>query len=322
MGEKTILSLPAAHLASVKLMEYQQPLVSIGLPVYNGENFVAEAIKCVLSQTFSDWELIISDNASTDRTVSICREFAEKDGRIHVHESPRNRGVAHNFNLAFQLSHGRYFKWITHDDLFGPDFLESCVEELEKDDDTVLVFPRLVRVDAAGQRLGGQQTADLSIVGPTPESRVSQLMKLESQGTDIYWSQFGLMRRNILEGTQLMGLYNGSDQTLLMEIALRGNSKQVGKESFLRREHPAAATMRTGWTTKERAQFVNADDRRKFVFPYCRMLKEHLARITESPISLQGKLQCTAAVLVRFARQWKYFAHEIIDSPLEILGAK
>jgi len=307
---------------SLSAMESQTPLVSIGLPVYNGENFVVEAIKCVLSQTLSDWELIISDNASTDRTVSICREFAERDSRIRVYEQARNRGVANNFNTVFQLSHGRYFKWITHDDLFGPDFIESCVEELEKDDGTVLVFPRLVRVDAGGQRLAGQLTADLSIVGPTPESRVSQLMRLESQGTDIFWSQFGLMRRNIMEETQLMGLYNGSDQTLLMEIALRGNSKQLGKESFLRREHPAAATMRTGWTTKERALFVNADDRRRFVFPYCRMLKEHLARITTGPISPQGKLQCAAAVLVRFARQWKYFAHEIIDSPLEVLGAK
>jgi glycosyltransferase involved in cell wall biosynthesis len=302
-------------------MGNQTPLVSIGLPVYNGENFVAEAIKCVLSQTFSDWELIISDNASTDRTVSICREFADRDRRIRVYENPRNRGVSHNYNLVFQLSRGRYFKWITHDDLFGAEFIESCLEELGKDDRTVLVFPKLVYVDAASRPLR-QQTSDLSIIGLTPESRVSQLMGLESQNTDIFWSQFGLMRRNILEDTHLMDLYNGSDQTLLMEIALRGNSKQVARELFFRREHPAAATMRTGWTAKEQAKFWNADDRRRLVFPYFRMLKEHLACIRTSPISFRGKLQCTGAVLMRFRRQWKYFAHEIIDSPLEALGAK
>jgi glycosyltransferase involved in cell wall biosynthesis len=292
------------------------------LPVYNGENFVAEAMKCVLSQTFTDWELIISDNASTDRTVSICREFADRDRRIRVYESRQNLGVSRNYNRVFQLSRGQYFKWITHDDLFGAEFIESCIEELGKDDRTVLVFPKLVYVDAAGRPLASQHMSDLSIIGPTPESRVSQLMELESQGTDIFWSQFGLMRRHILEDTHLMDLYNGSDQTLLMEIAIRGNSKQVARELFFRREHPAASTMRTGWTTKERAKFVNADDRRRLVFPYCRMLKEHLACIRTSSISFRGKLQCAAAVLMRFRRQWKYFAHEMIDSPLEALGAK
>ena len=83
------------------MSEIHTPLVSIGLPVYNGENFVAEAIQCVLSQTFSDWELIISDNASTDRTVHICREFAAKDARIRVHQNKQNMGVCPNFNQVF-----------------------------------------------------------------------------------------------------------------------------------------------------------------------------------------------------------------------------
>ena len=93
------------------------PLVSIGLPVYNGENFVADAIRCVLSQTFTDWELIISDNASSDRTLSICQEFAAKDSRIRIYQNKRNMGFAPNYNHVFHVSRGRYFKWIAHDDL-------------------------------------------------------------------------------------------------------------------------------------------------------------------------------------------------------------
>jgi len=294
------------------------PLVSIGLPVYNGENFVAEAIQCVLSQTFRDWELVISDNASTDRTVEICREFAVSDDRIRVHQFQQNMGFAPNFNQTFRLSRGRYFKWITHDDLFGAEFLESCVQELERDNRTVLVFPKLIYVDSDRQLLRRQE-GDLSIVGPTPESRVSQLMRFESESIDVFWSQYGLIRRSVLEKTHLMDAYNGSDQTLLLDIALNGDMKQIGKELFFRREHAAASTLRPNWTFKQRAKFVDASDTRMVVFPYCRMLKEHLACVWNAPISTWSRMQCIAAVLKRFSRQWKNFAHELVHSPLETL---
>lgn len=300
-------------------MDNQIPLVSIGLPIYNGENFVAEAIKCVLSQTFADWELIISDNASTDRTVSICRAFADKDSRIRLCQNNRNMGYSPNFNRVFQLARGQYFKWIAHDDLFGVEFIESCIQELKRDDRVVLAFPKLVYVDADGRRLRCQETLDLSIIGPTASSRVGRLMRLEAQNTDIFWSQFGLIRSDILAKTGLMGRYNGSDQVLLLELALQGNCKQVEKELFFRREHPAAATLRRGWTARERATFVYAEDGRTLVFPYCRMLKEHLVCIRDSSIPFWGKTQCAAAVLRRFWAHWKYFAHEVIESPLEAL---
>lgn len=303
-------------------MENQIPLVSIGLPIYNGENFVAEAIKCVQSQTFSDWELIISDNASTDRTVSICRAFADKDSRIRLCQNNRNMGYAPNFNRVFQLSRGRYFKWIAHDDLFGVEFIESCIQELKKDDRVILAFPTLVHVDPDGRRLRRQEAPDLSIIGPTAGSRVDQLMKLEAQSTDIFLSQFGLIRSDILAKTGLMGLYNGSDQVLLLELALQGSYKQVEKELFFRREHPMAMTSKRVWTARERATFVHAEDGRTLVFPYCRMLKEHLVCIRNNSIPFGDKIQCTAAILRRFWSHWKYFAHELIESPLEALRAR
>ena len=298
--------------------EIAAPLVSIGLPVYNGENFVAEAIQCVLSQTFSDWELVISDNASTDKTVHICREFADQDIRISLHQNQQNMGVSPNFNRVFWLSRGRYFKWISHDDLFAAEFVENCVRELEGDSRTVLAFPRTAYVGPDRQLLH-RQTGSLSIVGPTPESRVIQLMKLESEGIDIFWSQYGLIRREVLEETHLMDPYNGSDQTLLMEIALKGNIVEVEKELFFRREHTAASTSIIKWTAKEKAKFVYAGDKRILVFPYCRMLKEHLACLKNASISNKGKMQCVAAVFKRFLKQWKYFVSEFVWSPLETL---
>src|SRR5579864_2535212 len=115
-------------------MKVETPLVSIGLPVYNGENFVAEAIRCVLNQTFSNWELVICDNCSTDRTMAICRQFGDQDSRIRVYQNARNMGVSFNYNEVLRRSSGKYFKWIAHDDLFAPRFIESCIQEFEKDE--------------------------------------------------------------------------------------------------------------------------------------------------------------------------------------------
>ena len=302
-------------------MGSKSKLVSIGLPVYNGENFVAEAIQCVLSQTFTNWELIISDNASTDRTVSICREFAEKDDRIRIYENERNMGVSPNHNRVFQLSHSPYFMWIAHDDLIGAEFVESCIEVLETNDQAVVAFPKLVHVDSQGRPVR-QQSSDLSILGSTPESRVIELMKLTAQSWDITWVQYGLIRRSVLQQTPLMGLYNGDDQVLLLDLAFRGQFKQVDKELFFRREHSAASTVRRGWTAKEMATFANADDKRTLVLPNCRLLREHLVWLWNISIPFWGKIRCAAAIIMRFRRQWKDIARELIDSPLEVLRAK
>lgn len=101
-----------------------RPKVSVGLPVYNGEKYLPQAIKSLLAQTFAEFELIICDNASTDRTQEISRTFTKRDQRIRYHRNPNNLGAAANFNLSFRLSSGEYFKWAA-DDLCAPEFLAS-----------------------------------------------------------------------------------------------------------------------------------------------------------------------------------------------------
>ena len=108
-----------------------KPSVSIGLPVYNGEPFVERAINAVLAQTYSDFELVISDNGSTDRTEEICREFAGRDARVKYVRAERNQGAIWNFNRVFELSQGEYFKWAAADDVFLPTFLEKCAQVLD-----------------------------------------------------------------------------------------------------------------------------------------------------------------------------------------------
>jgi glycosyltransferase involved in cell wall biosynthesis len=302
-------------------MKTETPLVSIGLPVYNGERFVAEAIQCVLDQTFSDWELIICDNSSTDRTLAICRRLAQQDSRIHVHQNARNMGVCFNYSEVFRLSRGHYFKWIAHDDLFAPRFIESCIQELEKDERAVLAFPKMCHVDAEGRVLR-RQVSDLSVLGPTAESRAKRFMALATQGTDFLWLAYGLIRRDVLQQSGSMGLYAGSDHVLLFRIALRGCIKQVEEEMFFRREHSEASTCKRGSTVRERAIFAYADDNRRLVLPWCRILKEHLSTVLNTPISFWSRLGCTIAVLTRFLAAWKFFVEEALHSPLDALRSK
>jgi len=121
-----------------KFIKNHKPRVSIGLPVYNGENYLEEAIDSILAQTYKDFELIISDNASTDRTPDICQAYANKDPRIRYYRNEKNIGAAVNFNRVFELSSSEYFKWAAHDDIIAPDYISECIEILDNDDSIVL----------------------------------------------------------------------------------------------------------------------------------------------------------------------------------------
>ena len=108
------------------------------MPVYNGERYVAEAIRSILAQTLDDFELVICDNASSDRTQEICASFAKNDSRIRYFQNKVNLGGHPNFNRTFELSRGKYFKWAAHDDVLRPELLRSCVKALEESTDAAL----------------------------------------------------------------------------------------------------------------------------------------------------------------------------------------
>src|SRR5215211_4861921 len=187
------------------------PRVTIGLPVHNGEDFLEEALRSLLAQTYEDWELIVSDNASSDRTEEICRAYAREDPRIRFFRQRINLGAAPNFNFVFERSRGEYFKWASHDDVVSPTYVERCLEVLDRSPGVVLCFPRVTYIDGDGAVLRRQARADLTICAENPADRVRRLVHHELQGSDIFWAIFGLIRASALRGTQLMGTYIASD---------------------------------------------------------------------------------------------------------------
>ena len=162
-----------------------RPHVSIGLPVYNGEKYLKQALLSILSQSYTDFELIISDNASTDRTQAICQAYAAKDPRIRYYFNEKNLGAAPNHNRVFELASGEYFKWAGYDDIITADFLQRCVEVLDLKPEVVLCMPKTSFIDEHGNYIGDQPIKiDVSLT--TPHERFGNLVQKLEVGDFIY----------------------------------------------------------------------------------------------------------------------------------------
>ena len=189
------------------------PQVSIGLPVYNGENYLAEAIESILAQTYQNFELVITDNASVDKTREICESYAIVDARVNYFRNEHNLGAAPNFNKSFELSTGKYFKWAAHDDILAPDFLEKCVAVLENNPDVVLCYPSTTVIDSQGKI-----TQDYDFSGRTNSPILQQRFAALLLSSDLCYEIFGLIRTDVLAKTSLMGNFGHGDGVFVETI--------------------------------------------------------------------------------------------------------
>lgn len=210
------------------------PRVSLAMPVYNGERFISVALESLLNQTFTDFELIITDNASTDGTEASCRDFAQRDGRINYIRNKSNLGAAANFNLGYRRSQGTYFKWCAHDDFLSHDYLEQCVKVLDATPNAVVAYGRLKGVDSTGAPTGYTERHIPDLDVGSPPLRFRKL--LAAHGLDA--AMFGLFRGQVLAETSLHAPYYGSDCALLAELALLGGFRFVPGITLYSREHP------------------------------------------------------------------------------------
>jgi glycosyltransferase involved in cell wall biosynthesis len=210
-------------------------LVSIGLPVFNGERFLRQSLDSVVTQTYGATEIIIADNASTDSTLAICQEYAARDSRIRLLRGEVNRGAAWNHNRAFQEARGEYFKWCGADDVMAPRFLECCVAALENRPEAVLAFPLTTVIDEAGEAV--QRTTDrLPVDSADPVLRFRSLLSSLSHTHNPFYA---VMRRATLLRAHRLGSFPASDRALLLELALLGPFLQVEEFLMFRRDHEA-----------------------------------------------------------------------------------
>jgi glycosyltransferase involved in cell wall biosynthesis len=234
------------------------PPVSIGLPVFNGERFLARAVQSILDQDFGDFELVISDNGSTDGTEELARSFAAADGRVSYLRHESNRGATWNFNHVLAVTSAPLFKWAADDDELRPEWLGRCVADLEEAPDAVLAYTRRRKIDAVGNPVKTTHPREKRFLDPDagPGDRFADVLARTTSCIEI----FGVIRRSALAQTRLFLPFAATDRILLAELALLGRFVEVPDELFLHREHDgrsihthASAVARVTWFDPSRA---------------------------------------------------------------------
>jgi glycosyltransferase involved in cell wall biosynthesis len=213
------------------------PLVTVGLPVYNGERFVASAIDALLAQTYRDFVLIISDNASTDRTAAICQQYVQQDSRVCYHRNPHNIGLSANFNRVFALGTTRYFKWATADDYVSPEMLGDAVNVLEADPSVVLCYSKTTLVDVVS---GAMQTYEDQLNLMQEDAAERFIAFLNNIG--LSHQHQGVIRSEAIRRTAMLRDHVGSDINFLAELTLYGKFHELPRFQFFRRCHPESSS--------------------------------------------------------------------------------
>ncbi|MEM7293034.1 MAG: glycosyltransferase [Pseudomonadota bacterium] len=278
------------------------PLVSIGMPVYNGEEFLAESLETLLGQTYKNLEIVVSDNASTDRTAEICQDFADRDQRIKYYCAEENRGSNWNFSQAFRLSTGDYFKWAASDDLCTSDFVERCLVILEGDATVVCCHSRTQTIDEHGNLIEG--LSDPTDAGWSQRSRQRRpdgsSLEVHLRFRDVLmvsgWGVrcAGVFRSAALAQTGLMRSFYGSEKLMMAELCMHGRFYDIEEALFSQRIHSSSISG------------VQASNRRSVHTPLTMQFVEYAKIPGKSSLPYSERLRCYAWLAVYLLQYKKW----------------
>lgn len=269
------------------------PKVSIAIPTYNCERYIAQSIESLLAQTFGDFEMVISDNASTDGTEEVCRRYAALDARVRYVRRSENIGGPGNFRHVFSLCSGQFHKWSTADDYWHPDFLLEAVAVLDTALDVVLCYPRTQLIDEGGNRID-DYADNLDLDHHSPSARMRALYRR----IGLCNAHLGLIRREAMLRSRLIAGHLASDVDFLGEMALLGKFRLLPEIRFYRRFHRDSSSWARGDKSHQKAYYApgarsdsGLDTWKRFGF--------QLAMVGRSPVSLADKLSLAGDVLHR-----------------------
>jgi glycosyltransferase involved in cell wall biosynthesis len=270
-----------------------EPLVSIGLPIRNGERYLDEAVRSVLAQEYERIELVISDNASDDGTEEICRQFARSDTRVRYRRQPQDIGLVPNFNAVMHLAKGTYLKWMGDDDWLTQSFVTRCVRVLDDDPGLILVTTRQAHVDPDGAVESASYDGS-RMRSASPAERFAEMLRLLNESHLLLDPLYGMMRR-----TQVAGLPRPvmlfEDQIFAARLALAGPFGHLDQVLSYRRSKPfarSAATARRLGVPLWHAKVANTLE--------CREL---LAAVRDAELDPAERRQASAAVARMFLRR-------------------
>jgi glycosyltransferase involved in cell wall biosynthesis len=267
------------------------PRVSIGVPVYNGQQFLNETLDCLLAQTYHDLELIVCDNCSTDRTQEIGLAYAEKDPRVRYYRNSANIGVDRNFNLAFSLARGEYFKWASADELCAPDLVERCSQVLDARPEVVLCYPKTRLIGESGAFVNDYEDM-LDIQAESPNKRLALL----------FWNlrmcnaSFGLIRSSAIKQSRPFGSFSNSDLPFLAELILRGPFVELPERLFSRRISSMSALIYP--SVHDRMVLFEPSRVGQLFFPSWKLFAYHVSAIHRVPMNWVERLKCYARLQI------------------------
>jgi len=215
----------------------KRPRVSFGIPVYNGEASLRCCLDSILAQEFTDFEVVVCDNASTDRTPEILVDYATRDDRFRVHRNDENIGLIRNFNRVFELARGEYFRWVGADDWLEPDYASACVAALDADSGAILATSYFSLNQSDGQSECREFSGEF-LESDRPERRFARALWFFHAGAGLFEPIYSLMRREVLATTGLVRMAKNNDWMLAAELSLKGRFLHLPRPLFHRSWRP------------------------------------------------------------------------------------
>jgi hypothetical protein len=277
------------------------PLVSVGMPVFNGERYVSLAIESILGQTHRNLELLVSDNASSDATESIVREYQRRDGRVRYLRSPVNRGGVWNRNRLVGQASGQYFMWADHDDVRHPEYVARCLEVLAGRPDVVLCYSATRDIDEEGCPLPREEIR-LRLDSPDARQRFGDVVALEH----LCEPCFGLMQASLVKEIGGIGNYADSDRVFLAKLSLRGRGVRLPEELFFRRAHAGQSTRLYPSRQQRTAGWCDPTKIGAITFPHAREWLDLVSVASRAPLPWRVRARCVGAMMmwcVRYRRR-------------------
>lgn len=271
------------------------PRVTLAMPVFNGENFVEDALASLVSQSFDDLEVVITDNGSTDRTPEIVASFAERDPRVRYFRNSSNLGAAANYNRGLDLARGEFLKWCAHDDLIDPRHVEKLVTTLDANPSASLVYGRTICIDEDGEEIETVGAEAPELVSDNADERFYSA--IVNAGT--CFQIFGMYRTADLKKSTKHRPYYGSDRALLAEMALFGKHIRAPEAIFYNREHASRSINIADKVA--RSQWQNGDASRGAAAEHLNLAR-HLWEIAGRHGDWRLKTACRAKLLRRFSQ--------------------
>ena len=285
------------------------PLLSVGVPVYNGARFLERSLQALADQDLTDIEVIISDNGSTDTTADIARDFARTDPRFRFLHSPRNNGVSWNFNRVLSLAQAPFFMWNAADDVVRPSHLSRCRQALIDTPDASIAFSRVVLIDAHDELVGEMDDLGLDFTVLSPSERVELFLHRHVYQVIGFG---GVFRTATIQTMGGLPPFYGGDIALGVAMAMRQPWVQVPEQLYVSRRHDAQTNKVQGGDVMVQMRTYYPDWSRPVAFPQWYLNHRLLVEAVTAPAPLPERGRAVRAVLSEWTvPNWRFFPFDV-----------